>query len=499
MTDPLRTPHPAPARLRPFADNPARWDAECSCALQTVRIADGTGSAGAADEPYLVYERTGWGWLAWTVPADGSMLQQPYQIGVLPPSATWAARLAARWLSRRPAGRIALHATSRGSLRYAAVGVAVIGCFAAAGAIARGVPLGIAVPVVLLVPLLADHLPDRLDLRARRRVRVVQGEAAAEYLQRLAVLQTGLLQAAAGTDRYEVRRSAEVGQQLLWDAAGLLQTQDTRAVSADLIAREQLMLQLAHQVAQILTPAASDDIPGGNHATAPVPAMVPCPAGARTTTRPLPHRAPPPPKGTFPMPQPDPGQAVSNVYLLFAHEPYYPAAAWEINTTVVAAASLLHPRVRQPDGARIHHCLVHGRRPGEVVPLSTLTHELDGGALWREVGDWEAVTEDLLQLVRDRDCDALSLGLPELSRALLCAGPHSEVRAVGPSAGEYRTYGPTDRIEALAEVGQQLAWAEAGSFLWPGAGLLPPPTLRIPGDVRLRGLRSLGGVAYTEH
>jgi hypothetical protein len=355
--------------------------------------------------------------------------------------------------------------------------------------------------VALLAPLLADHLPDRLDMRARRRVRVIQGEAATEYLQRLAVLHTGLLRDAACTNRYEVRRSAEVGQQLLWDAAGLLQTRDTRAASADLIAREQLMLQLAHQVAQILTPAASDDIPGGNHATAPVPVVVPCPPGARTTTRPLPHHAPPPPpqKGTFPMPQPDPGQAVPNVYLLFAHEPYYPAAAREINTTVVSAASLLHPRVRQPDGARIHHCLVHGRRPGEIVPLSTLTHELDGGALWGEVGDWEAVTEDLLQLVRDRDCDALSLGLPDISRALLCAGPHSEVRAVGPTAGEHRVYGPTDRIQVLAEVCRQLAWAEAGSFLWPGDGLLPPPTPRIPGDVRLRGLRSLGGVPYTEH
>lgn len=106
---------------------------------------------------------------------------------------------------------------------------------------------------------------------------------------------------------------------------------------------------------------------------------------------------------------------------------------------------------------------------GEIVPLSTLTHELDGGARWKEVGDWEAVTESLLHLVRDRDCDALSLGLPELSRALLCAGPHTKVRAVvGP------VYGPTDRTEVLAQVGRQLAWAEAGTPLWPGDNLLPP-------------------------
>ncbi|MDN3028258.1 hypothetical protein [Streptomyces sp. S.PB5] len=46
---------------------------------------------------------------------------------------------------------------------------------------------------------------------------------------------------------------------------------------------------------------------------------------------------------------------VTDVYLLFAHEPYYPHAdTQEINTTVVCADSLLHPRVLQPDGARIH-------------------------------------------------------------------------------------------------------------------------------------------------
>ena len=459
---------PAAPRLRPFADNPARWDAERSFALQEAWIADGTGSSSAADEPYLVHERTGWGWLAWTVPADGSMPEQPHQIGVLPPSATWTDRLAARWLTRRPAGRMALHATSRGSLRYSAV--AVIGCLAAVDAIARGVHLGIAVPVALLAaPLLADHLPDRLDMRARRRVRIVQGTAATGYLKRLAVLQTGLLRAASGNDRYEVRRSAEVGQQLLWDAADLLQTQDNIAASAGLIAREQLMLQLTHQVAQILTPAAGDNIPRGNQATALVLAVAPFSPGVRMMTRPLPRHAPPSPpqKGSSLMPQTDSRHPVGNVYLLFAHEPYYPDPAWEINTTVVSADSLLHPRVPQPDGARIH-TLLQARQPGEIVPLSTLTHELDGGARWKEVGDWEAVTENLLQLVRERDCDALSLGLPELSRALLCAAPHTEVRTVG------STYGPTDRTEVLAQVGRQLAWAEAGSPLWPGDNLLPP-------------------------
>jgi hypothetical protein len=173
------------------------------------------------------------------------------------------------------------------------------------------------------------------------------------------------------------------------------------------------------------------------------------------------------------MPRPRPACA-TDVYLLFAHEPSYPLAPQEVNTSLVAAASLLHPRVRQPDGARIHHLLTRGRRPGEIVPLSTLTDELDGGARWPEVGDWEAVTADLLQLIRGRDCDALSLGLPATARALVCAGPRCAVLARDPrKAGGYRQYGPADRIKVLLAIGKQLAWAEAGSPLWPGDGLLP--------------------------
>ncbi|GAA2702548.1 hypothetical protein GCM10010348_69880 [Streptomyces anthocyanicus] len=54
----------------------------------------------------------------------------------------------------------------------------------------------------------------------------------------------------------------------------------------------------------------------------------------------------------------------------------------------------LYPRVRQSDGTRIHECLTRGRRLGEIVPLATLTHELDGGTLWPQIGDWQEVTAD---------------------------------------------------------------------------------------------------------
>jgi hypothetical protein len=173
--------------------------------------------------------------------------------------------------------------------------------------------------------------------------------------------------------------------------------------------------------------------------------------------------------------QPDHAVRAADVYLLFAHEPYYPGpGAQEINTTLVAAASLLHPRVRQPDGAQIHDRLTQGRQPGEIVPLATLTHELGGGADWPTVGDWESVTTDLLQLVREGECDALSLGLPEIARALICSGPHSRVRAFDAAADEFIAYGPAERAAVLAEVDTFLTGLVAEQELWPGDGLLAP-------------------------
>ncbi|MPY30134.1 hypothetical protein FNH09_02015 [Streptomyces adustus] len=175
------------------------------------------------------------------------------------------------------------------------------------------------------------------------------------------------------------------------------------------------------------------------------------------------------------MPDPNAATRTSGVYLLFAHEPYYPGPrSQEINTTLVAADTLLHPQVLQPDGTRIHALLTRGRQPGEIIPLATLTHELNGGVDWPTVGDWERVTVDLVHLVRTQMCDALSLGLSEVARALICTGPDSEVRAFDAAAGEFTVYGLDDRIKVLTEVGMFLTSLAAEQPFWPGDGLLPP-------------------------
>ncbi|MGW5482623.1 hypothetical protein [Streptomyces sp. NPDC004008] len=464
---------PAPGiarRLRPFGQQPQRWARRRSRAVRGAQVCCGP-SCTVGCEPVLIRERTGWGWIDWTVPADGSLPERPHRITVFTPIATLAQHLALRWLARRPARRIRLASVT---VRTATAVALVLSVAAAALAITHGVAIGIVLPAAALAPLLVERLSDRLDARASGHVRIVEAEAACHCLQRLAALYAGVVQAAAGSDACGLRRAIEIGYHQLFDTADLLQRRDTRSASSELIAAERLMLQLALQAGQIATPAQGDalsrrqDRLGVHHRLGPYP-PAPCrqaqPSAAHTT--PIPST-----KEEAHMPQHGPEQRTRGVFLLFAHEAYYPAGAQEINTSLVAAASLLHPRVRQPDGARIYDRLTRGRLPGEIVPLATLTHELDGGALWPEVGDWEAVTADLLQLIGDQECDALSLALPDIARALVCCGPHSEVRAYDPAAGRYQVYGPADRIEVLVEVRKQLAWAEAGCAWWPGDGLL---------------------------
>lgn len=222
-----------------------------------------------------------------------------------------------------------------------------------------------------------EHLPDQLDARTSENVRIVETEAACRYLQRLAALHAGLVEAALGSDRYEVRRAVEVGHHQLFDAADLLQRRDTRLALSELIARERLMLQLAVQTSRIVTPMKDDASSDRQDRFGRPQPLGPYPPRPRHQPQPsADHATPVTTKEETHMPQDGPEQPARDVYLLFAHEAYYPDAAQEINTSLVAAASLLHPHVRQPDGACIYDRLTRGRRQGEIVPLSTLTHEL---------------------------------------------------------------------------------------------------------------------------
>ncbi|WP_220297211.1 hypothetical protein [Streptomyces sp. MBT84] len=168
----------------------------------------------------------------WTVPAGDHPPERPHRIGVLTPAATLVQRLALRWLARRPAQRLPLLPVL---VRCSTAAVAVLSLVAAAAAISRGTPVGVAVPLMLLVPLLVEHVPDRLDACAGERVRTVEGEAACRCLQRLADLHSHLVRAAASSNPHQVRRAAEIGRHQLWDAAALLILHDTHTVSVELI------------------------------------------------------------------------------------------------------------------------------------------------------------------------------------------------------------------------------------------------------------------------
>lgn len=243
-----RPPPTAPAPgLQPFAQQPGHWEQQRTRARRTGHLCCGTWCTQTC-EPVLIRERTCWGFVDWTVPAGDRLPERPHRIGVLTPAATRLQRLALRWLSRRPAQRLPLLPAS---VRCSAAAVAVLGLVAAAAAISHGTPIGVAVPLMLLLPLLVEHVPDRLDARAGEHIRMVQGEAACRYLQRVACLHSHLVQAAAGSDLYQVRRAAEISRHQLWDAAGLLIKHDTREVCAELIARERLLAQLAALVTHL--------------------------------------------------------------------------------------------------------------------------------------------------------------------------------------------------------------------------------------------------------
>ena len=168
---------------------------------------------------------------------------------------------------------------------------------------------------------------------------------------------------------------------------------------------------------------------------------------------------------------------VEDVYLLVLHEPYESAEhPVPVDATIVHALTLLHPLVPQPDGGRMYRCLTEfpSRTPGCLVPLSTLTFELDGGRLWPQVADWQAVTDAIVHLSRTRACDAMPLGLPAVAAALLGAGPATMVTVHSPGGGRQVVGGP-ERQEYIDELAGAVRGFVAEGPFWPGDGLTGPP------------------------
>ncbi|WP_244223460.1 hypothetical protein [Amycolatopsis circi] len=170
--------------------------------------------------------------------------------------------------------------------------------------------------------------------------------------------------------------------------------------------------------------------------------------------------------------------AIEDVYLLAMHEPYPdPGRPVPINAIVVHAATLLHESVPQPDGGRMYRCLTEFplRTPGCLVPVSTLTFELDGGRLWPAVADWERVIDAVLRIARNKGCDAMPMGLPDAMAALLAQGPTSTLTLHYPG-GQQVQVGWREREQHLDELTEHIrGYIAQGGPLWPGGNLVAPP------------------------
>ncbi|MGW3631862.1 hypothetical protein ACWD7F_17130 [Streptomyces sp. NPDC005122] len=231
---------------RPFPHTPDRWDTKRAHALRAGHPL----SAACSTEckPVLVLESTGWGWLAWTVPSDGSLPRIPHQISVIGPCTGRVYRAVLRWQSMRTDPRITLGPTrisARGSTLCAAIVSLLVGLLA----IRAGLAVDVAFPATALAPMLIEHLEDRLEATADAHVRRIQGKAACRYAHRLAALQNQLIQLDSHSHSHSrgthaVGSAAAIGHGLLWEAATLLQRQDTRSLAWALIEREALMLRL---------------------------------------------------------------------------------------------------------------------------------------------------------------------------------------------------------------------------------------------------------------
>lgn len=168
---------------------------------------------------------------------------------------------------------------------------------------------------------------------------------------------------------------------------------------------------------------------------------------------------------------------VEDVYLLAVHAPYesteHPV---EINATIVHAKTLLHAHVLQPDGGMMYRCLTEfpGRTPGCLVPLSTLTFELNGGQLWPDIADWAEVEEGVVRLARRGECDAVALGLSSTASVLLANGPLTVVTTYSP-AGQL-VHGLAERQEQLERLQTHVRDLGARGPFWPGDRLVASPT-----------------------
>lgn len=165
---------------------------------------------------------------------------------------------------------------------------------------------------------------------------------------------------------------------------------------------------------------------------------------------------------------------VEDVYLLFLNRPPDDVPPDDGGATIVAAASLEHPELPQPDARRLFDRLTRhpDRSPGALVFVSDLTAELASeGRTWRQVGiDYEAVTDRLVVLHRRGEVWALRLAqLSELAVTLLASNSYAQIYVTAPDGGPPQPLEPSlfqaRREELRAMIRADLERAASGPKL----------------------------------
>ncbi|MWA07669.1 hypothetical protein [Streptomyces sp. BA2] len=209
-------------------------------------------------------ERTPWGWLRFSPAAPDGAPQHLLQIGIRTPDPSLRARCAQRWLTRRPPLR--LYFDHGGSVTALTLMTALVALLGMSWAIDHGLPAVIGLPLAILLPLLVDHLPARLDTRARAYARIIDTGPGLDYLQRLTAQHARLVRAHSSRPGPELGCAAELGHRTLWEIAVIITAPDRSPdITCRWLALESLMDHLAREADDIKHqraldgPAAADD------------------------------------------------------------------------------------------------------------------------------------------------------------------------------------------------------------------------------------------------
>jgi hypothetical protein len=158
----------------------------------------------------------------------------------------------------------------------------------------------------------------------------------------------------------------------------------------------------------------------------------------------------------------------------------YPLNKRESRGIIVQAESLLYRDLPQPAAGLMYRLVTEapGRREGEVVPLSTLDYELDGGRLWPNVcnyNDIDMLRRLMPELSGRGFFDYISVNLSDHAQFTLKLAPNA-TRRINYTDGTSEDVTPLDRRKALEFLERHVARVFADNPEWyPGKPLISPP------------------------